>query len=108
MLVSVLLLGAGSVFAGEGCCPSGGGTAKAANCFAKLNLTAEQKSKIDALQANCKTSGCSATAHEKLAAQLKAILTTEQYTQWTKACEQAKGAGKCPAKAKEAPETSKN
>ena len=109
MLVSVLLLGTVAVFAGEGCCAAGA-SAKATDCFAKLNLTAEQKSKVDALQAECKTSGCTMAAHEKLAAGLKTILTPEQYTQWTKACEQAKGAksgGTCPASSKTKKDSSK-
>ena len=109
MIVSVLLLGAVSVFAGDGCC-AGGSAAKAANCFANLNLTADQKTKVDALKTECKTSGCTMAAHEKLTAGLKTILTPEQYTQWTKACEQAKGAksgGKCPASSKTKEDSSK-
>ena len=109
MLVSVLLLGTMSVFAGEGCCAAGT-SAKPADCFAKLNLTADQKAKVDALQADCKTSACTMAAHEKLAAGLKTILTPEQYTQWTKACEQAKGAksgGTCPFSSKPKEDSSK-
>jgi len=100
MLVSVLLLGAEAVFAGDGCYGGGSG-AKAADCFAKLNLTADQKAKVDALQEDCK-SGCTMAAREKLVKGLKAILTPDQYAQWTKACEQANGAGKCSAKPQEA------
>lgn len=106
LLVSMLLLGAVSLFADAGCC-AGGGAATVANCFTNLNLTADQKAKVAALQVDCK-SGCNMAAHEKLAAGLKAILTPEQYAQWTKDCEQAKGASKCPAKAQKTPAPNKN
>lgn len=102
MLAGVVLLGGVAAFAGDGCCAAGSAT-KATDCFAKLNLTAQQKAKVEALQAECKTNGCTATAYSKLAAGLKAILTPDQYTQWTAACEQAKGAtagGKCPFSSK--------
>jgi len=85
MLVGMLLLGTMAAFAGEGCCGAGG-TGKvgtnftANNSLAKLNLTDEQKSKVDAVVAECKTSGCTAAAIEKMTAGLKTILTPEQYT----------------------------
>ena len=109
MLVGMLVLGTVTVNAGSGCCSAGGAT-KATECFAKLNLTAEQKTKVEALLAECKTTGCTTMAQEKMTAGLKTILTPEQYTQWTAACEQAKGNGKCPftSKAKEGHTDSKN
>ena len=118
MLVGLVWLGTAAAFAGDGCCAAGG-TAKAganftANTgFAGLNLTAEQKTKVAAVVAECKTSGCTAAASEKMAAGLKGILTPEQYTQWTAACDQARAAksgGTCPfaAKAKDAQTESKN
>ena len=109
MLVGMLVLGTVTVFAGSGCCGAGG-AAKATECFAKLNLTAEQKSKVEALLAECKTTGCTTAAQEKMATGLKTILTPEQYTQWTAACEQAKGSSKCPftSKSKEDHTDSKN
>ena len=118
MLASVLLLGTVTVLAGEGCC-AGSGTAKPGvnftannDCFAKLNLTAEQRSKVTDLLADCKSSSCTAAAREKMTAGLKAILTAAQYTQWTTACDQTKAAkgGTCPfaAKAKADSAESKN
>ena len=118
LVASVLVWGAGAAWAGDGCC-AGGGAAKpgvnfSANtdCFAKLNLTAEQRAKVTDLVAACKTGGCNVAAREKMTAGLKSILTAEQFTQWTAACDQAKAAkgGQCPftSKAKADPEASKN
>ena len=56
-VAAVVALGSASVFAGEGCC--GGtakGSAKGASCgdmFSKLNLTDDQKAKIDVLKQDC-------------------------------------------------------
>jgi len=60
-LVGMLLLGGVAVFAGDGCCGAGGpptvGTNfTAKNGVTKLNLTDEQKVKVSALHAACKTS----------------------------------------------------
>ena len=104
LVASVLVLGASANFAGAGCC-AGGDDAKpgvnfSANndCFAKLNLSADQRSKVTDLVAECKAGSCKMAAREKMAAGLKTILTPEQYTQWTAARDQAKAnqGGKCP------------
>ena len=106
ILAVSVLLGTVGAWAGDGCCAGAAGPhvnfTAGNDCFAKLNLTADQKSKVNALFADCKTVGCSAAAREKMTTGLKAILTAEQYTQWTAVCEQAKAAsgGKCPFAAK--------
>ena len=108
LVASAVVLGTVAAWAGDGCC-AGGGAAKpnvnfTANndCFAKLGLTAEQRAKVTDLVADCKTSGCNVTAREKMTVGLKAILTADQFTQWTAACDQAKATAgaKCPFVAK--------
>ena len=108
LAASVLVWGTVTTWAGDGCC-AGGGAAKpnvnfTANndCFAKLNLTAEQRAKVTDLVAACKTGGCNVAAREKMTAGLKGILTPEQFTQWTAACDAAKASpgAKCPFAAK--------
>lgn len=99
VIVSALLLGTVSLFAGEGCCAAGKGKDKAAGCaamFGKLNLTPEQKAKIDALCADCEKGGCTKEKHAKFSAALKDVLTPEQYAQWTADCDKAKGKQECP------------
>ena len=118
LVASAVVLGTVAAWAGDGCC-AGGGAAKpnvnfTANndCFAKLGLTAEQRTKVTDLLADCKASGCNVTAREKMTVGLKAILTPDQFTQWTSACDQAKATpgAKCPfaAKAKADSAASKN
>jgi len=105
VVVSGLLVGAMSVRAGEGCGAAGKGKDKTAGCaamFSKLNLTADQKAKIDALCADCQKSGCTKEKHAKVTAALKDILTAEQYKQWQADCEKAKGKGECPMTKKKA------
>jgi len=65
-----------------------------------LNLTDEQKVKVDALQAKCKD-GCSKGCCKHCAAAMKEILTPEQQKIWEEnmaACRKAKGAA-CEKKA---------
>ena len=108
LVAGVLILDAVANFAGAGCCASGDAAKPSVNfsanndCFAKLNLTADQRSKVTDLVAECKTGGCNVAAREKMAAGLKTILTPEQYTQWTAACDQSKAGqgGKCPLTSK--------
>ena len=108
LVASVLVLGAGANFAEAGCCAGGDDAKPSVNftanndCFAKLNLSADQRSKVTDLLAACKSGNCTVTAREKMAAGLKAILTPEQYAQWTAAGDQTKAAqgGKCPLTSK--------
>ena len=118
LVASAVVMGTVAAWAGDGCCAGGGAAKPNANftanndCFAKLSLTAEQRAKVTDLLAECKTSGCNMTARERMTAGLKVILTPDQYTQWTAACDQAKAAkgGQCPfaSKAKADPAPSKN
>ena len=104
LVAGVLVLGASANFAGAGCCASDNDAKPSVNFtanndyFAKLNLTADQRSKATDLLAACKSGNCTVAAHEKMAAGLKTILTSEQYAQWTAVCDQSKAAqsGKCP------------
>ena len=108
LMVSALVLGVAVARASAGCCSGEGAAKTGANftakndCFAKLNLSDDQKSKVTALMADCKAGGCNAAARDKMTAGLKGILTPDQYAQWTAACEQAKTTtgGKCPFTAK--------
>ena len=60
-----------------------------------LTLTAEQKAKVDVMQAKCKN-GCSEECHTDCAKEMKEILTPEQQKQWQKNMAAAmKGQGGC-------------
>jgi Spy/CpxP family protein refolding chaperone len=104
-LAGTMLLGGSMVYAGGACCPSKANkaakTEKAVNCgdetFSKLNLSDEQKKKVEALRAECKKDGCTASMHEKFTKSMKEILTADQYTQWESECQKV-SKGSCPMK----------
>ena len=101
MLAAVVLTSASTVFANCGTC-EGGAKAKSDKpcCVAleKVKLTDAQKTKVAALQDECKGISCPIATQKKMAESLKGILTDKQYQQWEKACAAtAKGDG-CGAK----------
>ncbi len=53
--------------------------------YANLNLTAEQKSKMDALAAECHKGGMTEATMAKMDKEAKSILTQEQYASWKSA-----------------------
>ena len=85
-LAAAAVFAAGSVFAGEhgDCTKKAGNQAKAA-CqvtFANLNLTAEQKTKMDAAMADHAKAGCSEASETTYRKTAKGILTEEQFTKF--------------------------
>ena len=97
-LTALLTLGAISARA-DGCCAGGKKVSATASAtctvqdpFAKLNLTADQKAKIDALHAECKAGKCTEAAAAKYKAGIKSILTEEQFKQYSAECPHAKSA----------------
>jgi Spy/CpxP family protein refolding chaperone len=78
------------MFAGEhgDCTKQVGNQAKAA-CqvsLASLNLTTEQKTKMDAAIADHQKAGCSEASETKYMEQAKSILTPEQYAKFKTQC----------------------
>src|SRR5881227_1449148 len=89
-LITVGLFAAGTMFAGEhgNCTKQVGSQAKAA-CqvsLASLNLTPEQKTKMDAAMAEHQKAGCSEASEAKYMQEAKGILTKEQYTKFEAEC----------------------
>jgi hypothetical protein len=99
-VAAVVALGAASVFAGEGCC--GGmskSSAKGESCgdmFSKLNLTGDQKAKIDVLKQDCLKATSTSEFHAMFNNGLEKILTTDQLAQWDAHSGKALKAGSCP------------
>ena len=54
--------------------------------LASLNLTADQKTKMDTLMAEHHKEGCSEASEAKYMEQAKSILTADQYTKFEKEC----------------------
>jgi len=89
-LVTAGLFAAGMMFAGEhgNCTKQVGNQAKAA-CqvsLASLNLTPEQKTKMDAVMAEHQKAGCSEASEVKYMEQAKSILTPDQYAKFKAEC----------------------
>ena len=89
-LVTAGLFAAGTMFAGEhgDCTKQVGNQAKMACTvsLASLNLTTEQKTKMDAAMADHEKAGCSEASEAKYMEQAKSILTPEQYAKFEAKC----------------------
>ncbi len=55
--------------------------------FAKLGLTAGQKSKMEKLAAECDKTGCTKESMTKMEAGAKGILSKKQFATWKAACD---------------------
>ena len=87
--LAIALAFAGSAFAGQKkmpCCASDTGKTECSQIYAKLNLTPEQHSKLDAFQARCEKDGCSEESMKKFFKNAKSVLTAEQFAQLKAEC----------------------
>ena len=89
-LVAAGLFAAGTMFAGDhgGCTKQVGNNGEMA-CMvstADLNLSPEQKTKMDALMADHHKEGCSKATEKKFMHEAKGVLTPEQYAKFKSEC----------------------
>ena len=89
-LITAGLFAAGTMFAGEhgNCTKQVGSQAKAA-CqvsLASLNLTPDQKTKMDAAMEEHQKAGCNEASETKYMETAKSILTPEQYAKFEAHC----------------------
>jgi hypothetical protein len=98
--VAAVVMSAAAVYAGPGCC--GGmskSSAKGASCsgdmFSKLNLTPDQKAKVNTLMTECHKATSTSEFHAMLNSGMEKILTPDQLTQW-KAMKAKANSGGCP------------
>jgi len=89
-VVTAGLFAAGTMFAGEhgNCTKQVGNQAKAA-CqvsLASLNLTPDQKTKMDAAMADHQKAGCSDASETKYMETAKSVLTPEQFAKFKAQC----------------------
>ena len=84
------LFAAGTMFAGDhGSCTKQVGHEEKAACqvsMAELNLTAEQKTKMDAAMETHHKAGCNKASEEAFMKTAEGILTPEQYTKFKAHC----------------------
>jgi len=92
-LVAAGLFVAGTMFAGEhGDCTKQAGYKGKMACevsLASLNLTPEQKTKMDAVMAQHQKEGCTEASEAKYMREAKAILTQEQYAKFEAECKKS-------------------
>ena len=99
-LVAVAMLIASSAFAGDkACCANGASKANSMACanLATLNLTSDQKTKIETWQAECMKAGCTKESRKTFLKQAKEILSAEQFAQLKAQCKKTTDAKKTQA-----------
>jgi Spy/CpxP family protein refolding chaperone len=64
--------------------------------LSKLNLTPEQKAKIETLKADTRRATSTSEMHQMFSAGLEKILTPEQFSQWDAHSGKAMKSGTCP------------
>src|ERR1700758_3945539 len=93
-LVVASVFAVGTMFAGEhGECPKKVGNEAKAACtvsLASLNLTPEQKTKMDAVMEEHHKAGCSEASEAKYMEEAKTILTKEQFAKFKAECKEGK------------------
>ena len=90
--VLAVALMASPVFAGGGkaCCAKNASNDKAmCTDFASLNVTADQKSKLEAWQSECVKAGCTKESLAKFLHQAKGLLSADQYAKLRAQCEKS-------------------
>jgi hypothetical protein len=88
-LVAAAMFISSSAFAGDkACCAKGVSNTEKTACLdlATLNLTPDQKAKIEAWQADCVNAGCTKESRRTFLKQAKGILSAEQFAQLKAQC----------------------
>jgi len=99
-LVMAGMLMASSAFAGDkACCAKGASNSGSMSCvhLATLNLTPDQKAKIEAWQAECMKAGCTKESRQTFLSRAKGILSAEQFAQLKGQCKKTANAKKTEA-----------
>ncbi len=94
------MLMASSAFAGDkACCAKGASNTGSIACsnLATLNLTPDQKAKIEAWQAECMKAGCTKESRQTFLNHAKGILSAEQFAQLKGQCNKTAHAKKTEA-----------
>jgi hypothetical protein len=82
VFVAAAVFAATSAYAGDkGCCATHAKNDKmeCSQTYAKLNLSAEQKMKLEGLQAQCHKDGCTKESMDKFMKSAEGILSKEQF-----------------------------
>jgi hypothetical protein len=99
-LVAAAMLTASSAFAEDkACCANGASKSNSVACvnLATLNLTPDQKTKIEAWQAECMKAGCTKESRQTFLKQAKGILSAQQFAQLKAQCKKTANTKKSQA-----------
>lgn len=99
-LVMAGMLMASSAFGGEhACCAKGASNSGSMACvnLATLNLTPNQKAKIESWQAECTKAGCTKQSRNTFLSRAKGILSADQFAQLKAQCNKSADAKKTGA-----------
>ena len=91
-LIAVAMMTASSVLAADkACCAKGASKANSMACvnLATLNLTSDQKTKIEGWQAECMKAGCTKESRQTFLKQAKGILSAQQFAQLKTQCQKS-------------------
>jgi len=94
------MLMASGAFAGDkACCAKGASNTGSIACvnLATLNLTPDQKAKIEAWQAECMKAGCTKESTQTFLSRAKGVLSAEQFAQLKGQCNKTAHAKKTEA-----------
>lgn len=99
-LVAAAILATSSAFAGDhACCAKGAANAQSTACvnLASLNLTPDQKTRIEAWQTECMKAGCTKDSRQRFLTRAKGVLSAQQFAQLKAQCKKAANAKKSRA-----------
>ena len=88
-LVAAAMLAASSAFAGDhACCAKGASNTQSMACanLASLNLSSDQKTKIETWQAECMKAGCTKDSRQTFLRHAKGILSPRQFAELKAQC----------------------
>ncbi len=93
-LVLAAMLIASSAFAGDKACCAKGAANVGPACvnLATLNLTADQKAKVEAWQTECMKAGCTKESRKMFLQRAKGILSADQFAQLKAQCDKTTNA----------------
>ena len=96
-LVAAAMLAASSAFAADhACCAKGAANAHSMACvnLASLNLTPDQKNKVEAWQTECMKVGCTKESRQIFLGHAKGILSAKQFAELKAQCKKSANAKK--------------
>jgi len=99
-LVAAAMLAASSAFAGDhACCAKSASNAHSMACvnLASLNLKPDQKTKIEAWQAECMKAGCTNESRQTFLSRAKGILSPQQFVELKAQCKKTGSSKKSEA-----------